>query len=132
MLKVTYIYQHRLDKSVVFDEICAKSGAKPEEILFIGDDLPDIQVLSRAGLGIAVLFALAVRDYGVFHLATSDHSSFIGLDAVERNVLRPVLGALQWIAVVFALVTVLVLVSLIQSERASRRRSVPVAAASNR
>ena len=54
MLKVSYIYQHRLDKSAVFAEILAKSGAAPEQVLYIGDDLPDIPVLTRAGIGVAV------------------------------------------------------------------------------
>jgi uncharacterized membrane protein (UPF0182 family) len=66
----------------------------------------------HAGMVLVAIFVLAAlgSHYGVFHLATSDHSSFIGLDAVERNVLRPVLGALQWIALVFALATVALLV----------------------
>lgn len=54
MLRVSYIYQHRLDKCAVFDEIRAASGASASEIAYIGDDLPDIPVICRAGLGIAV------------------------------------------------------------------------------
>jgi uncharacterized membrane protein (UPF0182 family) len=71
----------------------------------------------HAGMVLVAIFVLAAlgAHYGVFHLATSDHSSFIGLDAVERNVLRPVLGALQWIALVFALVTVVLLVLMRRS-----------------
>jgi 3-deoxy-D-manno-octulosonate 8-phosphate phosphatase (KDO 8-P phosphatase) len=53
-LKVSYVYQHRLDKKNVFDEICEKEGVRPEEVLFIGDDLQDIPVITACGLGIAV------------------------------------------------------------------------------
>ena len=53
MLHVSYIYQGRLDKRVVFDEICRKAEVSPSQTLYIGDDLPDIPVLSVAGLAIA-------------------------------------------------------------------------------
>ncbi len=54
MLKMTYIFQHRLDKLQVFEEICRDARARPEEALFMGDDLPDIPVLNAAGLGLTV------------------------------------------------------------------------------
>jgi len=53
MLKVTHIYQHRLDKAAVFAEILAKEGLTPAQAAYIGDDLPDLAVLSRAGVAIA-------------------------------------------------------------------------------
>jgi uncharacterized protein len=62
-------------------------------------------------VGIFLLAALGAH-YGVFHLSTDSHDSFVGLDAVERNVLRPVLGALQWVALLFALATVVALLLL--------------------
>ena len=54
ILKMTYIYQHRLDKKRVFDEICRRARAEPREALYIGDDLPDRPVLRAAGVGVAV------------------------------------------------------------------------------
>jgi uncharacterized membrane protein (UPF0182 family) len=79
----------------------------------------------QAGVVLVAIFVLAAlgAHYGVFHLSTSDHDNFVGLDAVERNVLRPVLGALQWIALLFALATVAVLVTL---RRASAIRGAAV------
>jgi 3-deoxy-D-manno-octulosonate 8-phosphate phosphatase (KDO 8-P phosphatase) len=53
MLHVSYIYQGRLDKRAVFDEICGAAGVPAEKTLYIGDDLPDIPVLSACGLAIA-------------------------------------------------------------------------------
>lgn len=53
-LRVTYVYQHRLDKLNVFEEICRDAGAAAAGVLYIGDDLPDIPVLRAAGLGVAV------------------------------------------------------------------------------
>jgi uncharacterized membrane protein (UPF0182 family) len=79
----------------------------------------------HAGIVLAAIFVLAAlgAHYGVFHLTTSDHGNFVGLDAVERNVLRPVLGALQWIALLLAILTA-VLVGVLR--RASAYRSAAV------
>lgn len=54
MLEMTYVYQRRLDKKNVFDAVCRDARVKPEEALFIGDDLQDLPVMREAGLGIAV------------------------------------------------------------------------------
>ena len=54
LLQVSFIYQHRLDKKNVFEEICQKARVLPEETLYIGDDLPDVPVIKRAGIGVAV------------------------------------------------------------------------------
>ena len=54
MLKMTYIYQHRLDKATVFDEICENARVRADEALYMGDDLPDVPVLKAAGLAITV------------------------------------------------------------------------------
>ncbi len=52
-LKVTHIYQHRLDKAAVFAEILAKEGLSASQAVYVGDDLPDLAVMSRAGLAVA-------------------------------------------------------------------------------
>lgn len=53
ILKVSHIYQHRLDKATVFHKILAETGFAPEQTLYMGDDLPDLAVLPRAGLSVA-------------------------------------------------------------------------------
>jgi uncharacterized protein len=73
-------------------------------------------------VAILVLAALGAH-FGAYHLSTSDHDSFVGLDAVERNVVRPVLGALQWIALVLAVATAAALALL---RRASAYRMAAV------
>ncbi len=71
------------------------------------DDALRIGTLHAGAALVAVLCLAALgAHFGVYHLATSDHSSqyaFVGPDATELNVIRPVLAALQWIAVVLAL-----------------------------
>jgi 3-deoxy-D-manno-octulosonate 8-phosphate phosphatase (KDO 8-P phosphatase) len=53
ILKVKHIYQHRLDKANVFAEILSAEGLEPGQALYMGDDLPDLAVMTRAGLAVA-------------------------------------------------------------------------------
>lgn len=53
MLKVTHIYQHRLDKAAVLAEILETTGFTAEQTLYMGDDLPDLLVLPKVGLSVA-------------------------------------------------------------------------------
>lgn len=53
ILKVKHIYQHRLDKANVYAEILQAEGLKPEQTLYVGDDLPDLAVMRLAGLAVA-------------------------------------------------------------------------------
>lgn len=81
-----------------------------------------LAVLEAGGLLVAVFVLAALgAHFGVYHLATTQHDNFVGLDATQRDVVRPVLGALQWVAVGLAVVTAVVVVR--------RRRGAPVATA---
>jgi len=42
------------DKAEALKEILHQTGVKPEEIAFVGDDLPDIPIMNRVGLAVAV------------------------------------------------------------------------------
>ena len=35
-----------------FDDFCRKYGLKPEEVMYFGDDLPDIPVMTACGCGV--------------------------------------------------------------------------------
>lgn len=54
MLKMSYVAQGALEKVPVYEDILRKSGLKPAETAFVGDDLTDIPLLRRAGWGVAV------------------------------------------------------------------------------
>ncbi len=41
------------DKREVLDKICAQTGLLPDQIAFMGDDLPDIRVMKAAGFSFA-------------------------------------------------------------------------------
>ncbi|MDK2978426.1 MAG: 3-deoxy-D-manno-octulosonate 8-phosphate phosphatase phosphatase [Bacteroidales bacterium] len=49
-LGITDIYMDSKDKINDFEDFYFKYGLKPEEILYMGDDLPDYEVMKVAGL----------------------------------------------------------------------------------
>ena len=52
------------DKTAAFDELAARLGIAPEESAFVGDAIPDLPLLSKVGVSIAVANAVsAVREY---------------------------------------------------------------------
>jgi uncharacterized membrane protein (UPF0182 family) len=69
--------------------------------------------LRHAGACLVAVFVLAAlgAHFGVYHLATSAHDNgLVGLDATQRNIIRPVLGGLQVVAIALAVVTLVLLV----------------------
>jgi len=48
-----YVYQGHIEKIPILQEILAQSGISPDETAYAGDDLTDVVVMRRVGLGIA-------------------------------------------------------------------------------
>ncbi len=48
------VLQGRAEKSAALDEVLAALGLRPEQVCAVGDDLPDLPVLKRVGLAVAV------------------------------------------------------------------------------
>jgi 3-deoxy-D-manno-octulosonate 8-phosphate phosphatase (KDO 8-P phosphatase) len=53
-----FIWQKADDKLAAFNSIVEQAGLSKEQVTFIGDDLPDIPLMRRAGLSIAVANAV--------------------------------------------------------------------------
>jgi 3-deoxy-D-manno-octulosonate 8-phosphate phosphatase (KDO 8-P phosphatase) len=53
-LGIQHLYQGREDKLVVLDELLAQLNLSYEQVAYLGDDLPDLPVIRRVGLGMAV------------------------------------------------------------------------------
>lgn len=72
-MKMEFIYMKQALKMPAYEEILTKAGVNDSVVAFIGDDLPDIPLLRRAGLGIAVGNAVVevkkVADYTTKALA---------------------------------------------------------------
>lgn len=56
-LGIQHLYQGREDKLVVLDELLGELGLSYEQVAYLGDDLPDLPVMRRVGLGMAVASA---------------------------------------------------------------------------
>ncbi|MBR9872290.1 MAG: HAD hydrolase family protein [Gammaproteobacteria bacterium] len=53
-LGITHLMQGREDKKVALQELVTNMDITPEQIAYMGDDLPDLPALQFAGLGISV------------------------------------------------------------------------------
>lgn len=66
-LKAEDVYMGSRAKIEDFDDFCRKYGLKPEEVMYFGDDLPDIPVMTACGCGVcpsdAAEEVLEVADY---------------------------------------------------------------------
>ncbi|MCA9238317.1 MAG: HAD-IIIA family hydrolase [Planctomycetales bacterium] len=66
-LEVDLMRQGVADKLPVVEEICRELGLAAEQVAYLGDDLPDVQPIRFAGLGVAVADAVsevrAAADY---------------------------------------------------------------------
>lgn len=51
-LKIAKLFQGNPDKKSALEELLREFQVKPEEVLFIGDDLIDLPVLTRVGLSV--------------------------------------------------------------------------------
>ncbi|MFO7821292.1 MAG: HAD-IIIA family hydrolase [Lentisphaeria bacterium] len=63
-LGLHFMYENEKNKREAFNRVLCEQKLTPEECLYIGDDLVDLPVLRRAGIGVAVGDAVPeIRDY---------------------------------------------------------------------
>ena len=53
-LGIEHIFQGQKDKVASFNELCRKLPVHPKQVAHVGDDLPDLPIMQRVGMGIAV------------------------------------------------------------------------------
>ena len=53
-LDIEFVYEKQPTKIEAYEEILKKTGAAESEVAFLGDDLPDLPVMRRVGLAVAV------------------------------------------------------------------------------
>ena len=87
-LGIEYVHQNCLQKLPAFEKLLAETGLNADETAYIGDDVLDIPLVKRAGLGIAV--ANAVDEL-------KQHADFVtkksGGDGAVREVVEYLLKA---------------------------------------
>jgi 3-deoxy-D-manno-octulosonate 8-phosphate phosphatase (KDO 8-P phosphatase) len=52
--EIEFVYQGRAVKLAAYEEILRATGASDGEVAYVGDDLPDLSIMQRVGLAIAV------------------------------------------------------------------------------
>jgi 3-deoxy-D-manno-octulosonate 8-phosphate phosphatase (KDO 8-P phosphatase) len=67
-LDIEFVYEKQPHKIAAYEEILKKSGAKESEVAFLGDDLPDLTVMRRVGLAVAVGDATAEVKRAAHHV----------------------------------------------------------------
>jgi 3-deoxy-D-manno-octulosonate 8-phosphate phosphatase (KDO 8-P phosphatase) len=87
-LGITMIFDGIKSKGEVFDIILSKNHLQAHEVAFVGDDLPDISLMKKTGVSIAVADA---------HDAVKNHADIITLrnggDGAVREVCEMILVA---------------------------------------
>jgi len=53
-MRMDFIYMKQALKIPAYEEILKKAGVREEEVAYVGDDLPDLPILRRVGLAVAV------------------------------------------------------------------------------
>jgi 3-deoxy-D-manno-octulosonate 8-phosphate phosphatase (KDO 8-P phosphatase) len=53
-LDIEFVYEKQAHKIAAYEEILEKTGVAESRIAFLGDDLPDLPVMRRVGLAVAV------------------------------------------------------------------------------
>jgi 3-deoxy-D-manno-octulosonate 8-phosphate phosphatase (KDO 8-P phosphatase) len=53
-LGIEFVYEKQPHKIAAYEEILNKAGVTESEVAYLGDDLPDITVMRRVGLAVAV------------------------------------------------------------------------------
>ncbi len=85
-LGITDIYLGLDSKTAAYNEFIRKNGLLPEQVLFMGDDIPDLELMKKAGL--AVCPADAVEEIkAVSHYISPKN----GGDSCVRDILEKVL-----------------------------------------
>ena len=66
-LEVGHVYQGRSEKASAFYELLAATGVTADRVCAVGDDLPDLPIMMRCGLPVAVADACPeVREIAAF------------------------------------------------------------------
>ncbi|MGA9884296.1 MAG: HAD family hydrolase [Candidatus Acidiferrales bacterium] len=64
-----FVAQGQPKKTQAYEDILARAGVKDHEVAYVGDDLPDLPLLSRVGLAVAVADAVVEVQRAAHYIA---------------------------------------------------------------
>lgn len=82
-LGISPVIQGRDDKLPAFEDVLTATGLRPDQVCAVGDDLPDLPVLRRAGLAVAVADACAEVRAAAAYVTTVPGGYGAVRDAIE-------------------------------------------------
>jgi 3-deoxy-D-manno-octulosonate 8-phosphate phosphatase (KDO 8-P phosphatase) len=53
-MQMDFVYQNQPEKLPAYKEVLRSAGVRDDEVAYVGDDLPDLPILARVGLAVAV------------------------------------------------------------------------------
>lgn len=83
-----FVFQGIAVKIAAYEEILRKAGARDDEVCYVADDLPDLPVLARVGLAVAVANAVPEVKKAAHHVTRRS-----GGDGAVREVIEMILRA---------------------------------------
>jgi 3-deoxy-D-manno-octulosonate 8-phosphate phosphatase (KDO 8-P phosphatase) len=83
-----FVFQGRGEKVPAYEEILRVAGVRDSDVAYIGDDLPDLPILERVGLAIAVANGVEEVRRAVHHVTRRT-----GGDAAVREAIEGILKA---------------------------------------
>ena len=81
--KMSYVYQGHIEKIPILEEILADCGIPAQQVAYIGDDLTDVVIMNRVGLGIATANARPEVKRCAKHVTTASGGSGAVREVVE-------------------------------------------------
>jgi 3-deoxy-D-manno-octulosonate 8-phosphate phosphatase (KDO 8-P phosphatase) len=84
-LGVAYIYMGSAVKRKDFDDFIARTGLAYEEIVYVGDDIPDYEVMSLVGLPVAPADAAPEIKQIARYISHKDGGKGVARDVIEQT-----------------------------------------------
>ncbi len=82
-MNLEYVYQKQPTKIPAYEEILNRAGVADEAVAYLGDDLPDLPVMRRVGLALAVADAVAEVRGGAHYVTRARGGEGAAREAVE-------------------------------------------------
>ncbi|MDR3060826.1 MAG: HAD hydrolase-like protein [Dysgonamonadaceae bacterium] len=78
------IYLHSKVKKTDFEDFMKKTGLKPEELIYVGDDIPDFEVMKMVGLPACPLDAVPEIKAISKYISPKKGGHGVGRDIIEK------------------------------------------------
>ncbi len=79
-----HIYMRSRVKTVDFEDFLQKTGLQPEELIYVGDDIPDYEVMRRVGLPVCPSDAVSEIKAIARYISPCEGGRGVGRDIIEK------------------------------------------------